>query len=217
MMHAAPSFYGGGGRNPGTRTGAGVMTWVPGYDVKLIQPSTRLTHSITRHGVGGTWASAALPMNARGVQGKATPSAPPPPPSLAAQAQLLPGLKPVDRAITWDQWYQRVASAIYERWANASSGPGDAQIKVTVKNDWDLQCEVTAFTPVTDVPRDILKETSFRETAVRAVNLVDRDPVLAFPFMSQRKFVTFDIDMQRSVSGPAGCRVLQMGHDTEKL
>ena len=148
----------------------------------------------------------------------ATRAVEPPPTPLTASAKMLPELQTTlaERALTWEQWYDHIAHAIYDHWRQIDAGPGTANVRVTIFSSRDVECQVRSFDPAPDIARDAVKETAFREAAVRAIDSVRPYEILDFPFLSQRKQATFDIDMRRSVNGPVGCEIVAV-HDTELL
>lgn len=184
----------------------GIVSWVPGFEVRSVPFSSQFTYQSLKETLGGLWTtSTPVPADASALQGKLSQSKAS---GLVAQAKLLPGLHAIDKVISWDDWYNRVAHAIYERWENADTGPGTAHVRVVVRRYCDLSCRLTGFSAAPDVGQDLIKETEFREAAVRTVNLVDHSDVLEFPFMSSRDEVTFDVDLKRAVDGPARCEVV---------
>jgi hypothetical protein len=187
----------------------GVVAWAPGFEVRLAPAPTQFTHETIRETLGGLWTTSnPLPLNGSSLQGKLASQ------GLQAQAKLLPGLQTSDRIISWNDWYNRVSHAIYDRWENADTGPGTVRIRCVVKSTCNISAQVTGFTAAPDLERDVIKETQFRETALRSVNLVDNTPVLEFPFMSNRHEVTFELDLKRSVDGPGRCEVVFADSET---
>jgi hypothetical protein len=128
---------------------------------------------------------------------------------LMATPQLLPGAASaaVAAPANWPEWYKRVSHTIYEQWQRASAGPGTARVRVTVFRSNDVDCQIVDFVPATDVKRDAAAETAFRESAIRSIYALRKCQILGFPYQSRRTKVCFEMNMQRTVDGPAGCEI----------
>ena len=130
------------------------------------------------------------------------------PTPLLAKALLLPEAQETQTTgLNWDQWYKRVAKAIYARWKNYEVGPGSAVVRVIVNRSRDVNCEVVSFTACPDVERDPAAEAEFRESAVRSVKLVSNFEIPEFPQGSDKDKVSFEVEMKRLVSSQTGFTV----------
>lgn len=189
---------------------SGVVCWTPGYEVTVQVPG------MTKSTLGGIWSAGKMPPELIAAQGtlkmrefaQIVPL--PTPLALVATPLLLPQLQATaaDANLTWDEWYKRVATAIYDRWKHADVGPGLARVRVNVTAGRDLSCQLLDFYPAADMDRNVTAETAFRETAVRVVNSVNRFEIPELPPLSpDKKVVSFDVDLKRTVDGPAGIDV----------
>lgn len=133
-------------------------------------------------------------------------------PPLLAKANLLPQLRNgvLSKNITWDDWYRSVATSIYNKWQNKVVGPGTAIVRVTVTSKRDLTCQVVDFIPAADVDRNIDEETEFKISALHAVNRIGKHEIPAFPPLSDKGEVTFDVKLKRKVDGPIGIDVSKL-------
>ncbi|HEY9681294.1 MAG TPA: hypothetical protein V6C86_06930 [Oculatellaceae cyanobacterium] len=214
----------------------GVMTWAPGYTVGTVKekPASGVRLQLSQPSVNGTLSkkmgfeavaqpiptvevNAALKsknVNAAmlGGDAKKLPSAPP---AMALQAtpQLLTEVHSKSIAINWSDWYRRICRCVYDQWLLDEATPGRALARVTVWPGREIEARVLNFTPAEEV-RDAKRETAFRETALRAINSLEKTSVLDYPIQSSRQKIVFDLDMARSVSGPSGCQVAAL-HDIE--
>ncbi|MBX9669545.1 MAG: hypothetical protein K2X93_18120 [Candidatus Obscuribacterales bacterium] len=109
-----------------------------------------------------------------------------------------------EEKMSWDEWYKRVARAIYARWQNANVGPGAARVVVTVTRDRELYGRVTEFWPAQDVARDVDDETDFKSDALKSINLVSSFEIPEFPDGADVPSVSFEVDLKRQVDGPTG-------------
>lgn len=224
--HGGISSFFPGHESKTPTTHSGVTEHSPGYQITINTPkngivcwdsryeSSIMTHSLEKHTLGGMYYTpervlpngqlakteelAFKPMFAQPVVDfGARP--------LRATALGLPGIRPVaSTELTWDEWYKRVARAIYGRWQDAEVGPGRATVSVTVTKDRMLAGKVVDFTPASDVERNAAEETAFRQAAIKAVNMVSEFEIPEFPSSADVPSVTFEVDMKREVDGPAG-------------
>jgi len=187
----------------------GIVCWDSSYESTVVHPGLIkntlggmwFTHENARPVEGDRATTQPLPFKPEYARALVGPSAQP----LKAMALGLPGTHvAANTEITWGEWYKRVARAVYSRWQNEDVGPGRATVSVTVTRDRELVGKVVAFTPAPDVERDVTAETSFREAAVKAVNLVSQFEIPEFPPTAEVPSVTFEVVMKRDVDGPVG-------------
>jgi hypothetical protein len=192
----------------------GVVCWNSSYEATTVNPG------LIKNTLGGMWYSerpegqsaSALGLKPVYAEALIDPTHRP----LKAVALGLPGTHQIaNTEITWEEWYKRVARAVYARWQNEDVGPGHATVSVTVTRDRMLVGKVTNFTPAVDVERDVAAETNFRESAVKAVNLVSQFEIPEFPPTANVPAVTFEIDMKRDVDGPVGFDVAAVPESTQ--
>ncbi len=196
---------------PGSRSStsvppSGIICWAPGYEVSI------QSADLSKETVGGVW-SAKVP-GVEALRAVASPlqnirqyvEAVQGPPPMMATALLLPGLKPTvsNVGLNWNQWYQRVAKAIYGRWQTEAVGPGLATVRLTVTKYREIRCQVVGFSAAPDVERNGESEKAFREAALHSVRDVSMFEIPEFPANPPREEVTFDIQMKRTVDGSAG-------------
>jgi hypothetical protein len=215
----------------------GIMTWVPGYKIDHLKDNQQTG---ARLQMGNPFVNATLSKK-MGFEAVAQPipgvevvnaalkskkvdaallggdakklSKAPPAMALQATPQLLTELHSKNFAINWTDWYRRICRCVYDQWLLDQASPGRAQVRVTVWPGREIEARVLDFTPVEDT-RDAKRETQFRETALRAINSLERTSILDYPLQSSRQKIVFDLDMARSVNGPAGCQVAVL-HDIE--
>jgi hypothetical protein len=130
---------------------------------------------------------------------------------LAATQFVLPEQLPAN----WDEWYQRVAGAIYQVWVQQNVCPGVAIVQATIWDSHAAEGQIVDFTPAGDLARNVRAESSYRDAALRAVNSLDNSSICAFPAEHPKK-VVFDIQLSRLVDGPAGCKVVHT-HESEAM
>ncbi len=183
----------------------GVVTWTPGYELSKLVPGA---YKETLSGVWHSGSPTPALLASQGVlpQPQFTKVLVGPTP-MVATGLLLPQLRAqVLEKLTWDEWYRRVARAIYCRWQYADVGPGCATIRMVVTKDRDIGCQLIDFTPAPDIKRDVAAEKLFRESAVKAVNMVTKFEIPDLPPLDSDK-VVFDLDLKRVVDGPVGVDV----------
>lgn len=184
----------------------GVVSWTPGYELsKLAQGAYQETLSGVWHTGAPTPALLATQGVLKEPQFAKVLTGPPP---MVATGLLLPQLRAqAVEKLTWDEWYKRVARAIYCRWQYAEVGPGSATIRMVVTRDRDISCQLIDFQPAADIKRDVAAETLFRESAVKAVNMVTKFEIPDLPQPLDADKVVFDLDLKRVVDGPVGVDV----------
>ena len=195
--------YTPGGLLTHTQSRSGVVTYAPGYEVSIMVPGYRketlggqyshatnsglLAHAGTLGAGGGEFAEP--------VVAQETP--------MHADALLLPTLN-ATVAPTWNDWYHRVAGAIYARWQSVEVGPGVATVRVTVTKDRALSAQVEDFQPADSASRNVDAETNFKQSALNAVELVKQYEMPKFPENADLPRVTFDLEMKRNVESRPG-------------
>lgn len=193
--------------------GSGIVCWVPGYEVSV------QSAQVSQEKLGGAWTAQVPGM----PQLSTTPLALPnlrssveavKPEALTATPKLLPGIKPelFPSDITWPQWYNRVAKAIYSRWQYYAVCPGQATVRATISRNRVMTCRVIDFTPIAAGERNTAAETDFRESALAAANGVSIFEIPEFPELAKEDIVSLDVVMRRSVDGPNGYSVASTKH-----
>ncbi|HIA54750.1 MAG TPA: hypothetical protein EYN91_22145 [Candidatus Melainabacteria bacterium] len=205
-----------GGLLTHTQSRSGVVTYAPGYEVSIMVPGYR------KETLGGQY-SAATNNGLLAHAGKLTPGgggefaepvvAQETP--LHADALLLPSLN-ATVAPTWNDWYHRVAGAIYARWQSVDVGPGVATVRVTVTKDRNLSAQVEDFLPADNVARNVDSETNFKQCALNAVELVKQYEIPRFPENADLPRVTFDLEMKRNVESRPGFDVAGNGEKSKQ-
>lgn len=202
---SAVNDYTPGGKLAHTQSRGGVVTYAPGYEVSIMVPGYR------KETLGGQYSAATgNPAGLLAQAGKlkvgggefAEPVVAQQEP-LRADALLLPTLH-ATVAPTWNDWYHRVAGAIYARWQSVDVGPGVATVRVTVSQDRNLSAQVEDFQPADSVARNIDSETNFKQSALNAVQLVKQYEIPKFPENADLPRVTFDLEMKRNVESQPG-------------
>ncbi|CAN5399712.1 hypothetical protein BH10CYA1_BH10CYA1_00280 [soil metagenome] len=184
----------------------GAVSWTPGYELSKLVP---FAYKETLSGVWHSGSPTPALLASQGVlpQPQFTKVLVGPAP-MVATGLLLPQLRAqVLEKLTWDEWYRRVARAIYCRWQYAEVGPGCATIRMVVTKDRDIGCQLIDFVPAPDIKRDVAAETLFRESAVKAVNMVTKFEIPDLPTPLDSDKVVFDLDLKRLVDGPVGVDV----------
>ncbi|HEY9676376.1 MAG TPA: hypothetical protein V6C76_00070 [Drouetiella sp.] len=187
-----------------TSRSAGVVTWTPGYEI------SKTITGVNKETLSGIWHTGGAPSPLVASQGilptpQFTKILVPDQKPLYATTLLLPQLRSqAQEKLTWDDWYKRVANAVYCRWQYAEVCPGTATVRMVVTKDREVGCQLIDFQPAPDIKRDQKAETKFRESAVKAVDMVTKFeiPDLPTPFNGDK--VVFDLDLRRTVDGPGG-------------
>jgi hypothetical protein len=182
----------------------GIMTWSPGYSTAIVPPSHFSSLETNLN-----WSNKNVNASRIGLQ------QPPAMPQLKAIEMTLPEAK-VPPPANWDEWYERVAHAIYGQWKQQTAvGPGTSTVLITAYRTHDVDCKIEDFTPAADVKRDLNAETRFRDASLRSVSSLSRDPLWEFP-VSQKtpKMIVFDMQFKHGVGEAAGCEVVHI-HDNK--
>lgn len=200
-------------RNPGYQISIktprnGVVSWDSAYEATVVHPGLikntlgGMYYTNGPHPDEGQRASAqSLPFKPIYAETLIGPQLHP----LTATALGLPGTHAIaNTEITWEEWYKRVARAVYSRWQTEDVGPGRATVSVTVTKDRMVGGKVIDFTPAVDVERNVAAETAFKVAALNAVNLVSQFEIPEFPKNADAPSVTFEVDLKRDVDGPVG-------------
>ena len=130
---------------------------------------------------------------------------------MKAQELVLPGsgLAPVS---SWEDWYKRVAKAIYDRWSQNTAGPGAATVSITVFNSHFVDERVVEFVPAFGVDRNVELESGFKQTALQSVKSLSGDELWAFPINAPRRLkkIVFEMELKHAVGETAGCKVIHL-------
>ena len=197
----------------------GVMNWAPGYSVtELPRPVQRRAETSMQFSTNQSRMNAL--MEARNKQLKAQRAVQqvlPGPTEMKATQLALPKAKALPPTTNWEQWYSRVARAIYEQWKQNSVGPGEATVLITAYNTHDVDCRITDFTAAEDVKRDAATETRFKQAALSAVSSLSGDDIWSFPLArTTPKKVSFDMQFKHAVGEKNGCQVVHV-HDESQI
>lgn len=199
-----------GGSLSHTQSRNGVITWAPGYEVSIMVPGY---HKETLGGQYSAPTNKGLLAQAGNLNPGGGEFAEPviaQEEPMRASALLLPTLN-ATVAPTWEDWYHRVAGAIYARWQSVDVGPGVATVRVTVTSDRNLSAQVEDFQPADSVSRNVDAETDFKRSALNAVQLVKQYEIPKFPVNADLPRVTFDLEMKRNVESRPGFDVAGAG------
>lgn len=187
----------------------GIMTWEPGHDVEVKPPPGPSPLQKRLDNYLDNMAKQRKNARERAAQARrySAPQAVRPmvaAPLLLPQAQLS---RAVAKASTWQEWYERVSRTIYDQWQRASVGPGNAKVHITVWRTHDVDCQVSDFTPASDVARNANAEAAFREAAINSIYSLRKCEILDFPYSSKRDKISFDMDFKRGVNQKPGCQI----------
>ncbi len=197
------------------------MNWAPGHGTNVVQPSRTSMQTdmrwksstpyynwrTNRYRSDGTAIMAPKPVTAKPT-GQA---------QLKATQMTLPEAKVIAPA-NWDQWYQKVAKAIYAQWCQQTTiGPGSAMVVITVFRSRDIDCKIESFTPVDDKKRNLKEESAFKAASLRSVSSLNQTGVWEFPVAQKPpKKVTFDMEFKHAVGSIPGCQVVHT-HDNKAI
>jgi hypothetical protein len=184
---------------------SGVVCWSPGFEVSIESAG------VVKNTLGGVWTAPSAPQQElRAQEEKLLPkpelaqaiAAPLP---MVAQAKLMPGLKAASVAANWQDWYARVAEAVYCRWQYAEVNAGQVRVRVEADRYHNLFCQ--GFAPANGTQVDVNYDSAFREAVVHAINSVTKFEVPDFPADANCGEVTFEMDMKRSIDGTSGYQI----------
>jgi len=137
------------------------------------------------------------------------PAAPPPPAELKAVQFQIPEAK-LPPPANWNEWYKRVAKAVYEQWKQKAIGPGKSTLTVTVFNTHNVDAKVVEFIPAEGTNRDAKAETNFRQASINSITNLDGLPLWEFPIAKPvPKKIAFDMEFDHIVGEPAGVQVIK--------
>jgi hypothetical protein len=196
----------------------GVMNWTPGHGTSVVTPSRRLSSMQTDLQWSSTAPNLLVRPSGRSVDGRANVIQPSTGrPQLKAVQKSLPGTQLAPPA-SWEDWYQRVAKAIYAQWRQQTEiGPGSATVLITVFNTHDVDCKISDFSPAGDAKRDAASESKFRNASLRSVTSLNGASVWEFPVAATKpKKISFDMQFKHEVGGVPGCQVVHM-HDNKSM
>jgi hypothetical protein len=112
---------------------------------------------------------------------------------------------------SWDEWYKRVANALYDRWKQNTAGPGKAIVSITVFNTRYVDCRVSEFDPALGVDRDAQTESRFKQVSLQCVSSLSGDEIWQFPSVAPiPKQIAFDMEFKHEVGQDAGCKVIHL-------
>ena len=193
----------------------GIMTYGAGYGVrKIAQPRVLTRHANlslafpNTQGVTQQTSFQLLPMNKHIIQWAPMPV---PVELKATQFRLTPMVpqKCLAPPANWEQWYQRVARAIYDHWRINAVGPGKATVLITIYDTRNVDCKVVDFAPADGAGRNVATETAFRVSALKTITGLDGDQVWQFPNEDDLpNKVVFDMQFDHAVGTTPGCAVV---------
>jgi hypothetical protein len=183
----------------------GVMSWAPGYSTAEIPKPPAIRRMQTSLQFSNTRMRATMPQ----LQATMSPIQVHSPDEMKATQLALPKPKSEPPAGNWEEWYERVAKAMYAQWKQNSVGPGSATVLITAYNTHDVDCRITGFNAADDVKRDAQSEENFKKAALNAVSSLSGDDVWAFPpFLKTPKKVSFDMEFKHAVGEKNGCQIV---------
>jgi hypothetical protein len=190
----------------------GTMIWDPNYAIKRIpQAPVRRNLNLTLSAPNTTNVQLSSPSTSirRIDMPDPTPAPPPPPPALKAVQYEIPEAR-LPAPANWDEWYRRVAKAVYEQWKQKAIGPGKSTLTVTVYNGHNVDAKVVEFIPAEGANRDGKTESTFREASIMSVTNLDGLPLWEFPVTKPvTKKIAFDMEFDHIVGEPAGVQVIR--------
>jgi hypothetical protein len=193
----------------------GIMIWQSGYGTsRLPQRSILSTLSNLRPNTQGSGQQ--TPLQLLNTRSKLLSPQAWSMPELRATQFVLPEMHAV-APVSWDEWYRRVARAIYDLWKQSSVGPGKATVLINVWNTHNVDCKIVDFSPALDTKRDAQAEEQYREAIVHAVTAFDGANLWEFPIAAVRpKRIAFDMEFTHAVGESPGCTVVHM-HNNKAL
>lgn len=106
--------------------------------------------------------------------------------------------------VAWDEWHKRVISALYQRWKEGADVSGEAKVTIVVTRDGRLDCSLDGFEQSGAATYDPGVESAFRHEVETTVSSLERNSILEFPPMSQRKQVKLVTTFSMNMFGPSG-------------
>ena len=183
----------------------GVMSWAPGYSTAEIPKPPVIRRMQTSLQFSNTQMRATMPQ----LHATMSPIRVRTIDEMKATQLALPKPKGEPPASNWEEWYERVAKAMYAQWKQNSVGPGSATVLITAYVSHDVDCRITGFVAADDVKRDAQGEENFKKAALNAVSSLSGDDVWAFPpFFRNPKKVTFDMEFKHAVGEKNGCQIV---------
>jgi hypothetical protein len=183
----------------------GVMSWAPGYSTAEKPKPLPIRTMQTSLQFSNTQMKATMPQ----LQAKISPIRVRTTDEMKATQLALPKPKSAPPAATWEEWYERVAKAMYAQWKQNAVGPGTASVLITAYNTKDVDCRIIDFAPAADVTRNAQNEENFKKAALNAVSSISGDDVWAFPLSPQNpKKVSFDMEFKHAVGEKNGCQIV---------
>ena len=182
----------------------GVMSWAPGYSVTEM-PRPVIRRAQTSLQFSNTQMRAMMPQ----LQATMSPIRVRSTDEMKATQLALPKPKSEPPARTWEEWYERVAKAIYAQWKQNSVGAGSATVLITAYGSHDVDCRITGFVAADDIKRNAQSEENFKKAALNAVSSLSGDDVWSFPQISTNpKKVSFDMEFKHAVGEKNGCQIV---------
>jgi hypothetical protein len=183
----------------------GVMSWAPGYSTAEIPKPPVIRRIQTSLQFSNTQMKATMPQ----LKTTISPIRVHTPDEMKATQLALPKPKSEPPASSWEEWYERVAKAMYAQWKQNSVGPGSATVLITAYSSHDVDCRITRFIAADDVKRNAQSEENFKKAAINAVSSLSGDDVWAFPpFFKTAEKVSFDMEFKHAVGETNGCQIV---------
>ena len=86
--------------------------------------------------------------------------------------------------LAWERWHKQLSAAIYHRWSELASTPGQATVSITVTRDHQISARIINSNGGPD----------FNSGLMESIVGLNGNPGLTFPSGSQRTIVTYQAD-----------------------
>ena len=119
---------------------------------------------------------------------------------LPQRPPLIPPLPPPapiyeEKNVPWDDWYQKVSGALYQKWQVRGQEPGEATLSITVHRQRKVEATLL---------RSSNPSSSFKQNLLSAVTALNNSPVLEFPANSLKQVVHFNSVFSAGTDTAAG-------------
>ena len=89
-----------------------------------------------------------------------------------------------EMTLAWEAWHHQLSQAIYRRWSDMASVPGEATLRITVTRDRHIMPMIVRSS----------HNREFDNGLLAAIRSLDGNPGLTFPTKSQRQEVSLESD-----------------------